>query len=372
MKDPKDPRKIIIDEDVAWIVREIFRLYTEEGFGVRKIAEYLNEKNIITPSVHKKEKFGRSNAKSDPKYEHLWYETSVKRILRNDAYIGTLRCGTTQRTMIKGGRRYTAPEEHIVHENFLPPIISKETFDLAQKMFEQRKNKNVRAKNERIHRYAGLLECGDCGRVFVAKKRSSSQDEYIVYLCSTYYRYGKEFCTTHKIKETDLDLIINEHIMELKEKAKENLKRLDEFIANFKNQKRYYDNMIDKLNLQLFQTKEEIKNYAKQLAKGLIDEETFKELTKEAKQNQERIEEQLLQVQELQVINEQSKEGVIKSVEILEEMLVKGKVSDKDLRLLIDKIIIKDTDELDAYGTPKVSVEIHWAIPFKYHEITPS
>jgi hypothetical protein len=160
--------------------------------------------------------------------------------------------------------------------------------------------------------------------------------------------------------------------MELKEKAKENLKRLDEFIANFKNQKRYYDNMIDKLNLQLFQTKEEIKNYAKQLAKGLIDEETFKELTKEAKQNQERIEEQLLQVQELQVINEQSKEGVIKSVEILEEMLVKGKVSDKDLRLLIDKIIIKDTDELDAYGTPKVSVEIHWAIPFKYHEITPS
>lgn len=368
MKDPNDPNKLIIDEDVTWIIKLIFKLYTEEGIGTRKIADYLNKQKIITPSLHKREKFNRVNAKSSD-YEHLWYDTSVKRILKNDIYIGTFRCGTTQRTTIKGGRRNTDPSEHIVHENFSPPLISKDTFEFAQKLFYQRVTNNVRAKNEKIHRYAGLLECGDCGKVFVARRRTN---KYIDYVCSTYHRYGKELCSTHRIKETELDKLIYEHLGLLKKQAIKNLERVDEFINDYKNKKRNYNNTIDKLKVQISQTKEEIKQYAKQLAKQLIDEDIYKELTSEAKIQLERLDKQLADVEKMQVINEQSKNGVIKSVEVMEEMLNKEAISDKDLRLLIDKIILKDTPEKDVYGTPKVSIEIHWSSPFSYHEQTPS
>lgn len=51
-------------------------------------------------------------------------------------------------------------------------IISKEIWEEAQFLLEQRPKHNVRASSgKRCHRYAGLLRCGDCGSTMVCKTR---------------------------------------------------------------------------------------------------------------------------------------------------------------------------------------------------------
>lgn len=369
-ENPEKPKTYIIDEPAAATVRKIFELYLE-GYGDRKIADYLNEyiDKYPTPATYKKEKYNRGRPPKD-KFAHVWSSTSVSRILRNDVYIGTLRCGKTQRTMIKGGQRNVPEEFHIVHENFFPPIIDKETFELAQKIRQSRVDCNVRAKTEKVHRYAGILECGTCGKPFVFQKRvyKKTGKIYKSYRCSTYHRHGIEYCTPHTVAEEALDEAVMLYLKNLLVSAKDNLKKVDEFIEEWNSRRRNYDRTIETIRYQIAQLKEEIKSYSRQLAKGQITDELFEELTKETMTNINMLNEQLNQVQELQAINADAKKGMIKSVEVLEKIVQNNELSNAHLNLLINKIIVKETDERTSKGNTVVDLVIKLNAPFKYHE----
>mgnify|MGYP000870017164 CR=1 FL=1 len=363
-----DKYKWIIDEEVEWIIKLIFDLYIN-GYGFRKIANHLNEKNVITPSLYKKQKFNRINAKTDVQYEHLWSEIGIKRIITNKCYIGTLVCGTTQRTMIKGGRRNTDPSEYCIHENFFPPIIDKDTFNLAQTILNKRNSNSVRAGNGKIYKYAGILKCGNCGKGFIKRNIGHNPDNPICYICSTYFRYGKNECETHQILETDIDKTILDQVDKLKETAKETLKMVDEKIKENLDKKHNYDSLKNKINIQLAECKDELKSYSQQLAKGLIDEDIFKDLVKDTKTTQLRLEEQLNEIDNLQEINNKSKKGILKTIEILENIIETGELTNIDVSLLINKIIVNR----DKENPEKLWLEIEWEKPFNYcHEITPS
>ena len=315
MKDPFNKKKILIDEEAAEVVKLIFKLYLE-GYGVRKVASYLNEKNYPTPSEHKKIKFGIPGRKSDTQ-QHLWYETSIRRIIHNDAYTGILRCGVTKVKGIKGKKLKTDESEHIIHENVYPQIISKEDFELVQEVAKSRLNNNVRAKNEKIHLYAGILECADCGKGFVARRYTSTKK--IVYRCATYHRYGNEHCESHNISEEELSELIFNEIDSLINNAYINLDHVDQTIEERRKIQKNYERTIDKVQTQIFQRKDEIKNYARQLAKGLIDEEIFKELTEEGNQQLRILQDQLDNLTEMKEINANAKHNVAKSIDVLKK-----------------------------------------------------
>lgn len=81
-----------------------------------------------------------------------------------------------------------------------------------------RKKDNVRAgEGQAIHRYSGLIACGDCGRAFTAKSIKSTKGIRTEYLCSTYLRYGKEYCGSHALREEYLDDIIKAELLSTKE-----------------------------------------------------------------------------------------------------------------------------------------------------------
>ena len=71
-------RDLVIDEDEAVIVREIFHLLIEEGYGTNRVANYLNERGIKT-------KRGTT----------LWRATSVRALIDNRIYLGYMRMGDT-------------------------------------------------------------------------------------------------------------------------------------------------------------------------------------------------------------------------------------------------------------------------------------
>ncbi|MDR0273722.1 MAG: recombinase family protein, partial [Clostridiales bacterium] len=84
IKDPKNRHKLILDANVAPVVRRIFQMRLE-GMGFRAIAAKLNEDGITVP----REYYYRQNGKKNPnKSRKLWGETTVKGMMKNEAYIG--------------------------------------------------------------------------------------------------------------------------------------------------------------------------------------------------------------------------------------------------------------------------------------------
>lgn len=198
----KNTNEIIVVEEQAEIVRRIFDLYLA-GYGCSAIARILNEDGVKSPAYYHKCVYGRHLGSNKPEIgtRYLWDHTGVKRILLNEFYIGTVICHKTYNNKITQIRKNIPKEEQYVHENLVTPIISKDKFYQVKLLMEQKKRGNVRASaNRPCHRYAGLLECGDCGSTFTSVRRTWNGVERIEYVCNGYHRYGKENCPPHRIR----------------------------------------------------------------------------------------------------------------------------------------------------------------------------
>ena len=113
--------------------------------------------------------------------------------------------------------RFTDAAEQFRHENYLPPIITRELWEQVQELMNIRKKDNVRAgEGQTIHRYSGLIACGDCGRSFTGKTIKNKNSSRVEYWCSSYLRYGKKYCSSHALREEYLDEIIRAELIATK------------------------------------------------------------------------------------------------------------------------------------------------------------
>ena len=97
-------RDLVIDEDEAEVIREIYRLITSEGYGTNRVASYLNQKGVKT-------KRGTT----------LWRGTSIRAIIGNPIYKGILRFGEERSEAFEKLR-----------------IVSDETFDCCLELVKGR------------------------------------------------------------------------------------------------------------------------------------------------------------------------------------------------------------------------------------------
>ncbi|MFG0243810.1 MAG: recombinase family protein [Phycisphaerales bacterium JB054] len=117
----KDPKrgKLQIVEDEALVVRRVFNL-SADGNSDLRIAKTLNDRGIPSPRGGQ------------------WGKTTIRRMLDNPAYIGTLASGVWQRVPGTSGfvRDYENPNAEVV-ENAHEPIIDRETWDAVHSRVKQ-------------------------------------------------------------------------------------------------------------------------------------------------------------------------------------------------------------------------------------------
>ena len=164
MKNPDDTSKLIIDDEAAEIVAEIFEMFAN-GQGYRKIIQSLNSRSIPSPSAYKALKgsnyiccnLEKSNQKG------LWTQSTVEKMLRDETYIGTLVQGKTHPISHKNKKRKKVPKEEWIrcpdsHE----PIVSNEIWSKVQDRI------NNRVRSDRItlelSPLSGKVKCAVCGR----------------------------------------------------------------------------------------------------------------------------------------------------------------------------------------------------------------
>ena len=88
-KDPSDHSRLLIDEPAAAVVRDIFNWFIG-GTSVLGIAKRLNEQGVPNPSAYKRQQGMNYRHPTSDRLDDLWPDSSVRRILRNPLYTGTM------------------------------------------------------------------------------------------------------------------------------------------------------------------------------------------------------------------------------------------------------------------------------------------
>lgn len=358
----KNTKKVVVVEEAAETVRMIFSAYIG-GSGMKAIARTLNEQRRKTPALMQMELLNKRlpNTQDGILKKYLWDATMVGRILKDESYIGTLICHKSERNKINKTFRFTDPEEQFRHENYLPMIVTRETWELAQTLLAERKAKNTRAgTNKGILRYGGLLRCQDCGRTFIGKRIKLKDGERVVYVCDTYHRYGKEHCSSHMVDEEALDRLISAELLRTKELYEENWSRLEWFIEKWTPKASVASAKISKLQEHILLLEEEVEVI---LMERIRDKANAERYDRMIAKREEQIAEAKKQIEELQNISEmlRSRQAKLKrDISLIDDILQDGKMSEAHLKMLVEKILVHEEDG-------KLDLEIRLKAPFRDH-----
>ena len=358
----KNTKKVVVVEEAAETVRMIFSAYIG-GSGMKAIARTLNEQRRKTPALMQMELLNKRlpNTQDGILKKYLWDATMVGRILKDESYIGTLICHKSERNKINKTFRFTDPEEQFRHENYLPMIVTRETWELAQTLLAERKAKNTRAgTNKGILRYGGLLRCQDCGRTFIGKRIKLKDGERVVYVCDTYHRYGKEHCSSHMVDEEALDRLIGAELLRTKELYEENWSRLEWFIEKWTPKASMASAKISKLQEHILLLEDEVEVILMERIRDKINAERYDRMIAK---REEQIAVAKKQIEELQNISEmlRSRQAKLKrDISLIDDILQDGKMSEAHLKMLVEKILVHEEDG-------KLDLEIRLKAPFRDH-----
>lgn len=266
VKDLKDTTRLYVDEEIRPVIELIFKLYVEDGLGIKKICDVLNTKyNYPTPSVYYQNKFFERGKMYQHTVQKLWSTYMISNILSNDIYIGTLRTHKKETISIRGKAVKIPEEEHFIFKNHHEAIISTEIFELAQNIKKRKANlRSTAGTRKKIYMFSGLIRCGDCGYgvtgITINKKHKQKG-----YECSQYRTYGKSRCKYHEILESDIVIHLQQFLKFTQKKYENELRQIE--IKEKDNRKNHYK---EELMLQVKKLEAEYKILVNQKVKNLI------------------------------------------------------------------------------------------------------
>ena len=270
----------------ADVIRKVFDLYNNEGWGYKRIANYLTEQGIPTPRMAQKQRQDAIGKVNRIKAKQEWSIVSVQGILDNDFYIGTFRTRKYTRRKINGADVKLDAEDNIVIENHHQAIIDYRTFAITRSLREKRSRSNYRGVKKYDNVYSGFLRCGDCGSPMFSMSRS---DLKAAYTCGTYHRRGRNGCTSHHIRVDRLDFLLKLYVERVMKNAASMLEKLNSDISKEEEQVQETEVSADHLAQLLEEMLTELKILKRQRIREImkkpeqeeIIEETYAELEAE-------------------------------------------------------------------------------------------
>lgn len=205
VKDSDDKSKLVVDPFAANVVRDIFR-WKIEGLSPQNIAVRLNELGIPSPAEYKKLSGSNYKTSFQTSSKAVWSHVSVRRILKNEIYLGVMIQGKRTTPNYKTKTVVTKAEsEWLRVEGTHEAIISVRDFELVQELLKD--DTHCRAGDVTVPVYAGRIYCGDCGAAAVRKTVSYAGKRYVYYVCNA-NKHDKTVCSRHSIREDVLDQVI--------------------------------------------------------------------------------------------------------------------------------------------------------------------
>ncbi len=199
-KDARNKNALVVDEEAAAVVRDVFSWFVTDGMSKAGIVRRLNELGVPSPSAHRRRRAAGGKAPLLGAPDALWNAHTVSAMLQNPLYVGVLRQGRQRVVSYKVHKVVRVPEsEWDVVEDAVPPIVGRAVFDAAQRL--HRRDTRTPAERREVYLFSGLVRCADCGR---AMARHASKG-YVYYACRTYREQSRTACGKHSIRLDTLE-----------------------------------------------------------------------------------------------------------------------------------------------------------------------
>ena len=226
-KDSQKKNHLIIDEYAAEIVKNIFDMYVNKGMSTIKIADKLNQREILAPAVYLDIPTFRNKKSKNPKGKYIWLRNQINNILRNEVYIGNVVGGKYKKVSHKIAKvEKTKKEEYVVVENMHEPIIDIYTWNNAQERLNER---NAPRERKYDHPLKGLIFCKECGAIATLRCRTEQRKTGKIwradyFICTNRNSY-RALCECKQIQariiEDEIKRVLTNEIQKIKFSDKE-------------------------------------------------------------------------------------------------------------------------------------------------------
>ena len=323
-----------INPQEADIVKEIFNLYTKEGYGAAKIANMLNERNLKTKRGCK------------------WSSVAVCRILTNELYTGKIINGKQEvADFLTGQRKEKDREDWVVVERPELKIIDEDTFERTQEIMVERGKTFKLDKERQSNKYlfSTLIKCKECGWSYRRTERKY-KNTYVRWVCSGRNAKGSESCpNATTIEESELIKILTEYFSRLLAKRKD---VTDYVVGEFERIYKAKDESVNyekELRAELDKLRNARQKYMDMYADDLITREELNERIGGSRKRIERLENELKMVS-YQITKREQLEGILaRTFKAIEDITNVAEMTNAQLRKIVQKIEVDKDGNVDIY-----------------------
>lgn len=358
-KSSVDKHQLIIDEDVAHIVRRIFTEIASGNNG-RRLAGQLNEEGILCPRAYYYQNIGKENPRKDESM--LWGSASIICIIDNQAYLGNMVQGRRQVVSFKSKkRRLTDPDEWIIVKNTHEAIISQELWDEAHRLRKSGEHYHTPKVQREVSIFAGLVRCADCGSTMSASLRGSVGKQKLTYRCGRYSNHGKEVCPSHNIREEVLEAIVLNDIHSYARLAEQDRQGLiDRVLKALKNTLQSESDtsarQLSHAEQKIQEINEVVKNLYKEKLSGKMPETFFYSLLSDYESELKSLKEKLPVLKEKADAEKGQDGNVRRFVDTISKYLNVEKLDRYMARELIDFITVSEFYKVDGKTMQDVTI----------------
>ena len=195
IKDPDDKHKLLVDDNVAWVVRRIFQM-AADGVSFAEITRQLNDEGIPSMAMYRIQKNDGYGNRHPHVKVMLWSASSIRDMLTDEVYLGRLLWNRTKCGMDTGKKIVAQERENwIIVDNHHEPLVSQELFDKASCRVS-----HDGVKGKRMKRRNSFFICGHCGKVMQLRVKSRNR-----YYCNSRTQQRENACQKANIWQEDLE-----------------------------------------------------------------------------------------------------------------------------------------------------------------------
>ncbi len=282
-KDPDRKGHLIVDQEAAAIVREVFVLFSQ-GYGKTAIARILNDRGVPNPTEYKR-LHGLRYQQAKRKNSTLWRYSAIADMLKNEMYIGNMVQGRYGSVSYKTKQNKPRPKSEWYRvEGTHEAIIDRELWDQVQNIIAQRaKPFHVGT----VGLFARKVRCASCS----CTMRSSKNRGRHYLRCSSRYA-AKDACIGSFISVEKLEKMVTDELNHLSAEYldQDELEQALQLYDGLPAQKRRLEDSLTSYEKKAEEYAKGIQELYFDKVKGVITEQDYVEMSRNFSAEKERLE----------------------------------------------------------------------------------
>ena len=361
MKSPENKKKWIIDPPATAVVRKIFRLFLE-GKGIDTIARMMQEDGHLNCTAYWQSKgIGRGGKKVQPN-PYKWKCSTISGILQRQEYCGDIiNFKTTSRSFKNRRRIDNDPEDWVIFKDVHEPIISREDFEIVQKLAGNVKRRPPKPENGDKNIFCDLLYCADCGKkLWYHTNTNNSNIHY--FSCSNYVKDYRGTCPTrHYIRVEGVEQVVIRELARLAAYLEEDEEAFVELLAKKSEKDAQMERKLLQNELQSSIARNEavarlFEKLYEDNATGKVTDDWFMQLSHKYEMERVALKERINEIQIKLHDMDHHKQGYERFVSIIRKLLDMEVLTFPILRELIDRIEVYEAEGTGKSRTQRIAI----------------